>query len=84
MKLLKKTNSREDTLQHLNQDLILLNSTIDSYNEEIKFLEELLVTTSGPATDLIEEIKSHQKTRDELNFKYSAVMKQIQELRDVS
>jgi chromosome segregation ATPase len=84
MKLLKKTNLPAGILQELNQQLMQLHELIEKHDEEIKWLEEALVATSGPAQDLIDDLQRNQKRRDEYNFKYSAVMKQIQELRDVS
>ena len=80
MSILKKTNLPGGILQELNQQLTQLHELIEKHDEEIKWLEEALVATSGPAQDLIDDLQRNQKRRDEYNFKYSAVMKQIMEL----
>ena len=79
MSILKKTNLPGGILQELNQQLTQLHELIEKHDEEIKWLEEALVATSGPAQDLIDDLQRNQKRRDEYNFKYSAVMKQIKE-----
>ena len=80
MSILKKTILPAGILQELNQQLMQLHELIEKHDEEIKWLEEALVATSGPAQDLIDDLQRNQKKRDEYNFKYSAVMKQIKEL----
>lgn len=82
MKLLKKTNSHAGILAELSQELGSLNEEIIKYDHEIRYIEELLVVTSGPAEDLLEDLNRNQKKRNELNFRYSAVMKQFQELKN--
>ena len=79
MSILKKTNLPGGILQELNQQLTQLHELIEKHDEEIKWLEEALVATSGPAQDLIDDLQRNQKRREEYNFKYSAVMKQIKE-----
>ena len=79
MSILKKTNLPGGILQELNQQLTQLHELIEKHDVEIKWLDEALVATSGPAQDIIDDLQRNQKRRDEYNFKYSAVMKQIKE-----
>ena len=84
MMLQKTTNSPGGILQALNQKLVNLNESLQAHDQEIKYLEELLTATSGPANDLVEDLERNQKRRLDILSEYAAVMKQYVELRDAN
>lgn len=84
MKLLKKTNSLSGILTEYETHLIKLNEQLIAHDEEIKYLEEYLTTTSGPAEEVMEDLKRNQKRRNEINFEYSAIMKKMKEIQDAN
>ena len=84
MTLQKTTNSPGGILQALNQKLVNLNESLQAHDQEIKYLEELLTATSGPANDLVEDLERNQKRRLDILSEYAAVMKQYVELRDAN
>lgn len=69
-------------IAELNTKLVRINDKIRAYEDEIRYLEEYLTSTSGPIGELAEDLKNNKESLSELHLEYSAVMKQIRELQD--
>ena len=61
------------------QMLIWLREKIDRVEAEIKYLEELLVTTSCPADQIVNDIDVEKARLDEYRTGYDKVMRQIRD-----
>lgn len=61
------------------QMLIWLREKMDRVEAEIKYLEEILVTTSGPADQIVNDIDVEKARLDEYRTGYDKVMRQIRD-----
>lgn len=61
------------------QMLIWLRNKMDDVEVEIKYLEELLVSTSGPAEQVVNDLEVEKARLAEYQTGYDKVMKQIRE-----
>lgn len=69
------------TLNDLHSSLSEINQLIESYDREIRYIEEALVSTSGPAQHLIDDLESNKARRLALQRESGAIHEQIEELK---
>jgi hypothetical protein len=63
------------------KDLFVLRLEMDTIEEEIRYLEEVLVTTSGPADHIVADLERNKDLLAELSEKYSKKVKKIEKNR---
>ena len=68
-------------LADLNNELSAARERIDAHENEIRYLEEVLLTTSGPARDICDELERNQVRLRELRNQASLLHNQIAELK---
>lgn len=68
-------------LVDLNNKLSAARERIDAHENEIRYLEEVLVTTSGPARDICDELERNQARLQKLRNQASLLYNQITELK---
>ena len=68
-------------LADLNNKLSEARERIDAHENEIRYLEEVLVTTSGPARDICDELERNQARLQKLRNQASLLYNQITELK---
>lgn len=68
-------------LADLNNELSAARERIDAHENEIRYLEEVLVTTSGPARDICDELERNQARLQKLRNQASLLHNQIAELK---
>ena len=68
-------------LADLNNKLSASRERIDAHENEIRYLEEVLLTTSGPARDICDELERNQVRLRELRNQASLLHNQIAELK---
>ena len=68
-------------LADLNNKLSSARERIDAHENEIRYLEEVLVTTSGPARDICDELERNQARLQKLRNQASLLHNQITELK---
>ena len=62
--------------------LMWLRGKINEYEIEIKYLEELLVTTSGPADDVVNDLEANRMRKRTYEQEYARYMKLIEDERN--
>ena len=72
---------KELLIETLHNELGELNSLISAYDTEIEYLEELLTLTSGPAEEVIENLKEATDRRNYLRTVYSNTFKELETVR---
>jgi chromosome segregation ATPase len=70
------------TITLINKELKELGSQIYAYEEEIEYLESLLVITSGEAQNVIDDLNTAKEELKQIRSEYSTHMKQLEELRE--
>ena len=68
-------------LADLNNELSAARERIDAHENEIRYLEEVLVTTSGPARDICDELERNKSRLQNLRNRASLLHNQITELK---
>jgi predicted nucleic acid-binding Zn-ribbon protein len=72
------------TINELNERLVELNEALMKQESELVYLEEILTTTTGPCSDIVEDIERTKEVITVLRRSYDSVYRQLKELRDVS
>lgn len=70
------------TIQELRDSLYDLNHQITVYEEEIMYLEEYLISTSGAAEGIIEDLENNKDKLHSLQLTYSENFKQLRDLQE--
>lgn len=68
-------------LADLNNKLSEARERIDAHENEIRYLEEVLVTTSGPARDICDDLERNHVRLRELRNQAAVLHNQITELK---
>jgi len=61
----------------MNDELQTINAQISSCVDEIEYLESVLLSTSGPADDIIESLNKNREFLRALRHQYSMLLKDV-------
>jgi len=70
------------TLTEISNAMVELNETIQAHETEIRYLEELLVTTSGPVPNFIGDLEREMMKLRIAQDRRGALHKQLLELQE--
>lgn len=68
---------------HIEQELLEINDAIRAHEDEIKYLEEVLVSTSGNADKIVDDLNSAREGLSDLNHRFAELMEELNDLRNL-
>ena len=70
------------TVVELSNEMVRVNEKIQAHELEIKYLEEILVTTSGPQPTFVSDLEREMMQLRIARDRFSSLQKQMEELRN--
>jgi len=68
------------TVVELSNEMVRVNEKIQAHELEIKYLEEILVTTSGPQPTFVSDLEREMMQLRIARDRFSSLQKQVKEL----
>lgn len=72
----------QETMNNLNDQLIKIRQQMDIYQEEINYLNGLLVSTSGNFQEVFEDLDKNKDALKDLEVEFTYVTRQIGDLKN--